>query len=409
MDKKMMVNRFLKYVSYDTASDANSSTSPSTARQYEFAKVLVEELIDLGLSNVELDEYANIYATLPSNMEKEVPVIGFLAHMDVVADVPSANIKPNIVRNYDGKDIVLNKELGIVLSPDIHTELRNYVGQDIITTDGTTLLGSDNKAGIAEIVTAMEYLINHPEIKHGAIKVAFTPDEEISRGTVHFDVLKFAADFAYTVDAGGVGSIVFETFNAASVTVIVKGKNIHPGASKNKMKNALLLAMEFNAMLPANERPAHTEGYEGFYHLNNMDGGVENAVMKYIIRDHNWSILTQRKDRMSAAAAFMNQVYGEGTITLEIKDQYRNMAEKIETVMHIVELARDAMRALGIEPHTQPMRGGTDGAQLSFKGLPCPNISYGGHNVHGKLEYVPVESMVKCAEVILKIIELNSK
>ena len=409
MDKKMMVNRFLKYVSYDTASDANSSTSPSTARQYEFAKVLVEELIDLGLSNVELDEYANIYATLPSNMEKEVPVIGFLAHMDVVADVPSANIKPNIVRNYDGKDIVLNKELGIVLSPDIHTELRNYVGQDIITTDGTTLLGSDNKAGIAEIVTAMEYLINHPEIKHGAIKVAFTPDEEISRGTVHFDVLKFAADFAYTVDAGGVGSIVFETFNAASVTVIVKGKNIHPGASKNKMKNALLLAMEFDAMLPANERPAHTEGYEGFYHLNNMDGGVENAVMKYIIRDHNWSILTQRKDRMSAAAAFMNQVYGEGTITLEIKDQYRNMAEKIETVMHIVELARDAMRALGIEPHTQPMRGGTDGAQLSFKGLPCPNISYGGHNVHGKLEYVPVESMVKCAEVILKIIELNSK
>jgi len=409
MDKDKMVKRFLKYVSYDTASDANSPSSPSTARQYEFAKVLAEELKEIGLSNVKLDEYAYVYATLPSNMDREVPVIGFLAHMDVVADVPSANIAPQIVKNYDGQDIVLNKEMGIVLSPEIHPELKSYVGQDLITTDGTTLLGSDNKAGIAEIVSAMEYLIGHPELKHGTIKVAFTPDEEISRGTAHFDVPGFAADFAYTVDAGGLGSIVYETFNAASVKVTIHGKNIHPGASKNKMKNALLLAMEYNAMLPANERPAHTEGYEGFYHLNNMDGGVETAVMKYIIRDHDWDILTQRKDRMQAAAEFINKAYGNNTIELEIKDQYRNMAEKIEPVMHIVELAREAMRSLGIEPHTQPMRGGTDGAQLSFKGLPCPNISYGGHNVHGKLEYVPIDSMVKCAKVIIKMIELNSK
>ncbi|MDP3487875.1 MAG: peptidase T, partial [Bacillota bacterium] len=309
--------------------------------------------------------------------------------------------------NYDGQDILLNAAQGIVLSPRDFPDLKNYVGQDIITTDGTTLLGSDDKAGIATILTAMEYLIKHPEIKHGAVKVGFTPDEEISRGTEHFDVAKFAADFAYTMDAGGLGSIVYETFNAAAVKVTVKGKNIHPGSAKNKMKNALLLGMEFNAMLPANERPAHTEGYEGFYHLNNMDGGVENATLKYIIRDHDSKILAQRKERMTDIAAFMNKVYGEGTIALEIKDQYRNMAEVIESEIHIVELARQAMRELGIEPRTQPMRGGTDGAQLSFMGLPCPNLFYGGHNVHGKMEYVPVGSMVKATEVILKIIELN--
>jgi tripeptide aminopeptidase len=409
MHREILTKRFLDYVSYDTASDANSSSSPSTARQYEFAKVLAQELRDIGLSDVELNEYAYIYATLPSNLDREVPTIGFLAHMDVVADVPSANIKPRIVDNYDGGDIVLNAGMGLVMSPRDFPDLVNYVGQDLITTDGTTLLGSDNKAGIAEIVTAMEYLIKHPEIEHGTVKIAFTPDEEISRGTEHFDVQKFAADFAFTVDAGGMGSIVYETFNAASVRVTVNGKNIHPGAAKNKMKNALLLAMEFNSMLPANERPAHTEGYEGFYHLNNMDGGVETAVMKYILRDHDWNILSERKEVMRAAAAFINKVYGDKTIELEIKDQYRNMAEKIEPVMEIVELARDAMRSLGIEPRTQPMRGGTDGAQLSFKGLPCPNISYGGHNVHGKFEYVPIQSMVKCTEVILKMIELNSR
>lgn len=402
-----MVERFLKYVSYDTASDANSPTSPSTAKQSEFAKVLAAELREMGMSDVSIDEYAYVYATLPSNMEKSVPVIGFLAHMDVSADVPTANIKPQIVRNYDGQDILLNAAQGIVLSPRDFPDLKNYVGQDIITTDGTTLLGSDDKAGIATILTAMEYLIKHPEIKHGAVKVGFTPDEEISRGTEHFDVAKFAADFAYTMDAGGLGSIVYETFNAAAVKVTVKGKNIHPGSAKNKMKNALLLGMEFNAMLPANERPAHTEGYEGFYHLNNMDGGVENATLKYIIRDHDSKILAQRKERMTDIAAFMNKVYGEGTIALEIKDQYRNMAEVIESEIHIVELARQAMRELGIEPRTQPMRGGTDGAQLSFMGLPCPNLFYGGHNVHGKMEYVPVGSMVKATEVILKIIELN--
>lgn len=402
-----MIERFLKYVSYDTASDANSPTSPSTAKQSEFAKVLATELREMGMSDVSVDEFAYVYATLPSNMEKPVPAIGFLAHMDVSADVPTAGIKPQIVRNYDGQDILLNAEQGIVLSPRDFPELKNYIGQDIITTDGTTLLGSDDKAGIATILTAMEYLIKHPEIKHGAVKVGFTPDEEISRGTAHFDVAKFAADFAYTMDAGGLGSIVYETFNAAAVKVTVKGKNIHPGSAKNKMKNALLLGMEFNAMLPASERPAHTEGYEGFYHLNNMDGGVENATLKYIIRDHDSKILAQRKERMTAIAAFMNKVYGEGTISLEIKDQYRNMAEVIESEIHIVELARQAMRALGIEPRTQPMRGGTDGAQLSFMGLPCPNLFYGGHNVHGKMEYVPVGSMVKAKEVILKIIELN--
>lgn len=406
MDK--MVERFLKYVSYDTGSDANSPTSPSTARQYEFAKVLAQELRDLGMSDVSIDEYAYVYATLPSNIAKAVPTIGFLAHMDVSADVPTANIKPLVVRDYDGGDIVINPEKGIVLSPKDFPDLKNYVGQDIITTDGTTLLGSDDKAGIAEIMTAMEYLIKHPEVKHGTVKVAFTPDEEISRGTEHFDVAKFAADFAYTMDAGGLGSIVYETFNAASVKVMVKGKNIHPGSAKNKMKNALLMAMEFNAMLPASERPAHTEGYEGFYHLNNMEGGVENALMKYIIRDHDGKVLAQRKERMTAIAAFMNSVYGEGTIQLEIKDQYRNMAEVIESEINIVELARAAMRSLGIEPRTQPMRGGTDGAQLSFMGLPCPNLFYGGHNVHGKMEYVPVGSMNKAKDVILKIIELNS-
>ena len=404
-----LVKRFLNYVSYDTASDSTSATSPSTAKQLDFAKVVAEELKQIGLTDVSVDDYAYVYATLPSNMDKNTPTIGFLAHMDVVADVPAKDIKPNIVKHYDGGDIVLNSALGVVLSPDIYPDLKNYIGDDIITTDGTTLLGSDNKAGMAEIITAVEYLINNPGIEHGTVKTAFTPDEEISRGTAHFDVDKFGADFAYTVDANGLGSIVYETFNASSVHVRINGRNTHPGAAKNKMKNALLLGMSFHSMLPANERPEHTEDYEGFYHLNNMEGGVESALLKYIIRDHDLHILNERKARMVAAAEFLNKSHGENTVELKITDQYRNMREKIEPVMHIVELARNAMRELGIEPKTQPMRGGTDGAQLSFMGLPCPNISYGGHNVHGKLEYVPVGNMKKCTEVILKIIELNSR
>ena len=404
-----LVPRFLKYVSYDTASDATSSTSPSTQKQLDFAKVVAQELKEIGLSDVSVDDFAYVYATLPSNMEKEVPVMGFLAHMDVVADVPSAGIKPNIVKNYDGGDIVLNEALGITLSPQAHTDLKKYIGDDIITTDGTTLLGSDNKAGMAEIITAVEWLIKNPEVKHGAVKIAFTPDEEISRGTAHFDVKKFGADFAFTVDANGLGSIVYETFNAASVHARINGRSFHPGASKNKMKNAILIGMAFHSMLPANERPEHTEEYEGFYHLNNMEGGVETALLKYIIRDHDIEKLNARKARMIAAAEYLNKAYGDNTVDLKITDQYRNMREKIEPVMHIVELARDAMRQLGIEPRTEPMRGGTDGAQLSFMGLPCPNISYGGHNVHGKLEYIPVGNMKKCTEVILKMIEINSR
>lgn len=404
-----LVERFLNYVKVDTASDANSPSQPSTFRQVEFGKTLVEEMKAIGLADAHIDEHGYIYATLPGNIDREVPVIGFLAHLDVVADVQSHDVRPQIIHNYDGGDIVLNEVLGHVMSPTDYPELLRYVGQDIITTDGTTLLGADDKAGIAEILTAMEYLINNPQIPHGTIRIAFTPDEEIARGTAKFDVEKFGAAFAYTLDGGAVGGIEYETFNAASAKITIKGKNIHPGASKNKMKNALLLATEFNAMLPAAERPVHTEMYEGFYHLTEINGTPEQAVMKYIIRDHSRDIFEARKARMLKIGEYLNGVYGDGTFTVALTDSYYNMEEQIRPVMHIVETARQAMRELGIEPITNPVRGGTDGARLSFMGLPCPNLFTGGHNAHGTHEYVPVQSMEKAVEVILKIVEIYSR
>jgi tripeptide aminopeptidase len=375
----------------------------------EFGTALAAEMRAMGLTDAHIDEYGYVYATLPGNVERPVPVIGLIAHMDVVADVPSANVKPQIVRNYDGGDITLNAEKGLKMSLQDYPELLNYRGQDIITTDGTTLLGADNKAGIAEILTAVEYLLAHPEIKRGTLRIAFTPDEEIARGTAKFDVAQFGADFAYTLDGGAVGGIEFETFNAASAKVTVKGRNIHPGAAKNKMRNAILMAMEFNALLPAAERPAHTEHYEGFYHLNEVRGTPEQAELKYIVRDHARPVFEARKARLTAIGEYLNGVYGEKSFTVDLVDSYYNMEEKLRDAWHVVELAKAAMRELGIEPVTTPVRGGTDGARLSFMGLPCPNIFTGGHNYHGTHEYIPIQSMEKAVEVILKINELNCR
>jgi len=404
-----VVERFLNYVRVDTASDANSTSQPSTGRQVEFGTMLAAEMRAGGLTDAHIDEHGYVYATLPGNVEHVVPTIGLVAHMDVVADVPSANVRPQVVQNYDGGEITLNAELGLTMTPQDYPELLHYIGQDIITTDGTTLLGADNKAGIAEILTAVEYLLAHPEIKRGPLSIAFTPDEEIARGTLKFDVAKFGADFAYTLDGGGVGGIEFETFNAASVKIAVKGRNIHPGAAKNKMKNALLMAMEFNAMLPAAERPGHTENYEGFFHLTELRGTPEQAELKYIVRDHSRPLFEARKARLQAIGVYLNGVYGEGSFSVAAADSYYNMEEKIRPAMHVVELARSAMRELGIEPVTTPVRGGTDGARLSFMGLPCPNIFTGGHNYHGTHEYIPIPSMEKAVQVILKINELNCR
>jgi len=404
-----VVERFLNYVRVDTASDANSPSQPSTYRQVEFGTALAAEMRAIGLTDAHIDEHGYVYATLPGNVDRAVPTIGFIAHMDVVADVPSANVKPQIVLNYDGGEIVLHAELGHKMTPQDYPELLNYIGQDIITTDGTTLLGADNKAGIAEILTAVEHLLMHPEIKRGPIRIAFTPDEEIARGTIKFDVAKFGADFAYTLDGGEVGGIEFETFNAASAKIAIKGRNIHPGAAKNKMKNALLMAMEFNAMLPAAERPGHTENYEGFFHLTELRGSPEQAELKYIVRDHSRPLFEARKARLQAIGEYLNGVYGEGSFTVALVDSYYNMEEKIRPVLHIVELAKSAMRELDIVPVTSPVRGGTDGARLSFMELPCPNVFTGGHNYHGTHEYIPIPSMEKAVQVILKINELNCR
>jgi tripeptide aminopeptidase len=404
-----VVERFLKYVKYHTTSDENSDTFPSTEGQLIFAKELVKELKELGLSEVELDENGYVTALLPANTDKKIPTIGFLAHMDTSPDMCGKDVKPQIIENYDGNDIVLNKEKGIILSPSEFPELKNYIGNTLITTDGTTLLGADDKAGIAEIITAMEYLINHPEIEHGNIKIAFTPDEEIGRGVDKFDVKKFACDFAYTVDGGELGTIEYENFNAASAKIKIHGRNVHPGTAKGKMKNSILIGIELQNMLPELERPEHTEGYQGFYHLNNFQGTVEETFMYYIIRDFDKKTFSDKKDYIKRAVEALNEKYGDGTVDLELKDQYYNMREVIEKHIHIVETAMEAMRSLGIEPKVVPIRGGTDGARLSFMGLPTPNLFTGGHNFHGKYEFIPVESMKKAVEVIVKIIELYGK
>ncbi|MGG5487074.1 peptidase T [Gaetbulibacter sp. PBL-D1] len=409
IEKQHIIDRFISYVTVDTESDPNSDTTPSTAKQWDLAHALVKELIAIGLKDVTIDNNAYIMATLPSNVEHDVPTIGFISHFDTSPDFTGANVKPRIIENYDGKDIALNAEENIILSPSYFEDLLLYKGQTLITTDGTTLLGADDKAGITEIVSAMEYLIQHPEIKHGTIKIGFTPDEEIGRGAHKFDVEKFGADWAYTMDGSQIGELEYENFNAAGATVKVKGKIVHPGYAKGKMVNSMYIATEFINALPRLETPEHTEDYQGFFHLHSIQGEVEDTVLKYIIRDHDKAHFEARKEVMQKLAFDINTEYGREVIDIDIKDQYFNMKEKVEPVMHIVDIAEEAMKQLNIEPLIKPIRGGTDGSQLSYMGLPCPNIFAGGHNFHGRYEYVPVESMIKATEVICKIAELTAE
>ena len=407
-----IIDRFISYVTIDTESDANSETTPSTAKQWDLANKLVEELKAIGMQDVTIDDKAYIMATLPSNVIHEVPTIGFISHFDTTPDFTGANVKPQIVPNYDGKDIVLNAEQNIILSPNYFKDLLLYKGQTLITTDGTTLLGADDKAGITEIVTAMEFLIKNPEIKHGKIRVGFTPDEEIGRGAHHFDVEKFGAEWAYTMDGSQIGELEYENFNAAGAKIIFKGKSVHPGYAKGKMINSMLIANDFINELPSDETPETTKGYEGFFHVHHLTGSIEETVLELIIRDHNKKKFEKRKELIGKIARKINKKFakqfGADIVTAEIKDQYYNMKEKVTPVKHIVDIAEKAMREIGIKPLIKPIRGGTDGSQLSYKGLPCPNIFAGGHNFHGKYEYVPVESMQKAVEVIVKIAELTA-
>jgi tripeptide aminopeptidase len=404
-----ITNRFLKYVSFTTTSDENTNMTPSTPGQMTFAQYLVDELKSIGLTEVELDPNGYVMATLPSNTDKVIPTIGFIAHMDTSPDMSGRNVKPRIVSNYDGENIVLNPEKEIIFETSKYPEILQYKGQDIIVTDGTTLLGADDKAGLAEIMTAMEYLIAHPEIKHGKIRVAFTPDEEIGQGADHFDVPKFNAEWAYTMDGGEIGELEYENFNAAGAKVTFKGLNVHPGYAYHKMRNSMRIAQEFVGMLPRWETPEHTQNYEGFYHLTNMEGNVEKSTLSYIIRDHNRDRFERRKKEIIHLVNKINAEFGEGTATIEIKDQYYNMREMVEPVMHVVDLAFEAMEAVGVTPNVKPIRGGTDGSRLSYMGLPCPNIFAGGHNFHGRFEYVPVQSMEKAMMVVVKIAELLAK
>ena len=403
-----LVERFLKYVSFDTQSKEDTGVTPSTPGQMVFAQYLKEELESLGLQEVSLDDNGYLYATLPANLEEAVPVVGFIAHMDTSPDMSGTNVAPRIVKNYDGQAITLCAEENIILSPDQFPELLDHKGEDLIVTDGKTLLGADDKAGIAEIVSAIVYLQQHPEIKHGKIRIGFNPDEEIGLGAHKFDVEKFGCDWAYTMDGGEVGELEFENFNAASAKLTFKGRNVHPGYAKNKMINSLRVANRFMSLLPDSETPEHTEGYEGFYHLIGVSGEVERTTVSYIIRDHDRVRFEARKATMQRLADFINAEYGEGTVTLELHDQYYNMREKIEPVMHVIDIAFAAMKDAGVEPHVKAIRGGTDGAQLSFKGLPCPNIFAGGLNFHGRYEFVPVQSMEKAMNVIIKIAELTT-
>ena len=403
---KDITQRFLSYVDIDTQSKANQTQFPSTEKQKDLLKVLAEEMKAMGVSDVSMDEYGYVYGSIPSNMDKKVPSIGFIAHADTVEDMPGNNIKHRIVKNYDGKDIVLNEEKGIVMRTSEFPHMLDYVGQDLIVTDGTTLLGADDKAGIAEIMWAAEYMLEHPEFKHGDVKIAFTPDEEVGRGVDFFDVKKFGADFGYTLDGSGIGELSYENFNACTGFVTIHGVNSHPGSAKNAMVNSILIAMEFSAMLPVHERPEATEEYEGFSHLNNLNGNVEETKMIYMIRDHDRQKLEEKKARFVKAAEYLNFKYGEGTVELVLKDSYYNMREKIEPCMELIDNAKAAMESLGITPIIKPIRGGTDGARLSFMGVPCPNLFTGGHNAHGRYEYIPVQSMEKGAQVLLKILEL---
>ncbi|NOY47695.1 MAG: peptidase T [Chlorobi bacterium] len=409
LNTQHIINRFIGYVTIDTESDPNSETTPSTKKQWDLANKLVDELKAIGMQNVSIDDNAYIMATLPSNVEHEVPTIGFISHFDTSPDFTGANVNPKIIENYNGEDIVLNAEENIVLSPTYFDDLLMYKGQTLITTDGTTLLGADDKAGICEIVSAMEYLINHPEIKHGDIKVGFTPDEEIGRGAHKFDVKKFGADWAYTMDGSQVGELEYENFNAAGAKIKAYGKIVHPGYAKGKMVNSMYYATEFINNLPKRETPELTEGYEGFFHLYAMEGKVEETQLQYIIRDHDSHKFEARKALIQKIADDMNAKYGKPIIEIEIKDQYYNMKEKVEPVKHIVDIAEEAMKHLNITPLIKAIRGGTDGSQLSYMGLPCPNIFAGGHNFHGRYEYVPVESILKATKVICKIVELTAE
>lgn len=404
--KKEVIDRLITYAQVDTQSDENSNTCPSTTGQLTLGQLLVDELKEIGMQDVTMDENGYVMATLPANSDKPIPTIGFLAHIDTATDFTGAGVKPQIVEQYDGQDIILNRAQNVVLSPQDFPELNGYKGHTLITTDGTTLLGADDKAGIAEIMTAMAYLIQHPELKHGKIRVAFTPDEEIGRGPHKFDVDAFGAKYAYTMDGGPLGELQYESFNAAAALVTCKGKNVHPGTAKGKMVNAAKMAMELNSMLPAEEAPEHTEGYEGFYHLSSIEGDVELTELRYIIRDHDRELFEGRKAKLASIVEELQNKYGTERIILQMKDQYYNMREKIEPVKEVVDIAQTAMEKLGIKPIIEPIRGGTDGSQLSYMGLPTPNIFTGGENYHGRYEYVSADNMVLAVQTIIEIVQL---
>lgn len=400
-----LVERFLKYVQIDTDSNPESNACPSSEIQWDLAKVIIEDLKALGMEDITLDENCYIMATLPANCDEDIPAIGFIAHMDTAPSYNGRGVKPRIVENYNGEDIVLNSEENVVLSPKDFGHMRNYIGQDLIVTDGSSLLGADDKAGIVEIIEAIKYLKEHPEIKHGVIKVGFTPDEEIGRGADLFDVKKFDCKFAYTVDGGELGELEYENFNAASATVKIQGRDIHPGSAKNSMINSIMIAMELNAMLPCDQRPEHTENYEGFFLLDELTGTVENTKMEYIIRDHSMRKFNEKKIIIKDAVQYLAKKYKDAKIEIEVKDSYYNMREKIEPVMYIIDLAKKSMEELEIAPNIRPIRGGTDGARLSYRGLPCPNLFTGGHNFHGRFEYICIQSMEKARDLIVKIAE----
>ncbi len=406
-----VLDKFLRYIAIDTASDPESDSQPSTPKQLELSKLLVKELKEMGVANAALDEYGYVMASVPSNLSagKSVPALGFIAHVDTAPDSPGANVKPQFVYNYDGGDIVINKERNMILTVKEFPELAGYKGQTIITTDGNTLLGADDKAGVAEIMAAVEFIMKNPDFSHGEIKIGFTPDEEIGRGVDKFDVKKFGADYAYTLDGGQIGELEYENFNAASAKVFIQGRNIHPGYAKDKMVNAIILANEFNSLLPVEQRPEFTSGYDGFFHIIRFDGTVEEAMIQYIIRDHDFAKFEQKKNLIEECTTFMNMKYGEGRFRLELKDQYFNMRKEVEPHYHIVEKAVEAMKMANVEADVKPIRGGTDGARLSFMGLPCPNIFAGGHNFHGRYEFIPAESMESAVKVILNLVKLYTK